>query len=207
MRELDGKSVTATTAATGTIGFLVNLLRASAFGLAPFFVPLVAGVLTCLTRIGIPFGLQSFKLAGAGSRRNAPTSPAATPPPPGSPPVAPPRPERAGPGDLPVDRGHVLQAAHRPPAWPDGGRQRGRQRGRRPSRRRRRGRRTPGAALDRPAAPTTPAALQCAVRRSASPPPPLAPPRPERPLRNPRRDRSRSVHIPEGQVKAAEYIE
>lgn len=65
MRELDGKGVTATTAATGTIGFLVNLLRAGAFGLAPFFVPLVAGVLTCLTRIGIPFGLQSFKLAGA----------------------------------------------------------------------------------------------------------------------------------------------
>lgn len=65
VRELDGKGVTATTAATGTIGFLVNLLRAGAFGLAPFFVPLVAGVLTCLTRIGIPFGLQSFKLAGA----------------------------------------------------------------------------------------------------------------------------------------------
>lgn len=65
VRELDGKGVTATTAATGTIGFLVNLLRAGAFGLAPFFVHLVAGVLTCLMRIGIPFGQQSFKLAGA----------------------------------------------------------------------------------------------------------------------------------------------
>lgn len=48
-RELDGKGGTAATAATGTIGFLVNPLRACAFGLAPLLVPLVAGAPTCLT--------------------------------------------------------------------------------------------------------------------------------------------------------------
>lgn len=65
VRELDGKGVTAATAATGAIGFIVNLLWACTFGLALFFVYLAAGVLNCLTLIGIPFGLQSFKLAGA----------------------------------------------------------------------------------------------------------------------------------------------
>lgn len=64
VRELDLKTVSLTTAATGTIGFVVNLVWAATFGLALFFVYLFAGVVNCMTIIGIPFGLQSFKLAG-----------------------------------------------------------------------------------------------------------------------------------------------
>lgn len=63
VRDLDRKGLTATTAATGTIGFVFNLLWAATFGFALFLAYLLAGVLCCLTVIGIPFGLQSFKLA------------------------------------------------------------------------------------------------------------------------------------------------
>lgn len=64
VRELDGKGLTATTAVTGTVGFIVNVLWTLTFGWVLFLAYLLAGVLCCLTIIGIPFGLQSFKLAG-----------------------------------------------------------------------------------------------------------------------------------------------
>jgi uncharacterized membrane protein YccF (DUF307 family) len=64
IRELDQKGVTTTTAITGTIGFIANIVWALTFGLALFLGHLVAGVFNCITLIGIPFGLQSFKLAG-----------------------------------------------------------------------------------------------------------------------------------------------
>lgn len=64
IRELDGKGLTATTAATGTIGFIVNVLWALTFGWMLFLAYLLGGILSCLTIIGIPFGLQAFKLAG-----------------------------------------------------------------------------------------------------------------------------------------------
>lgn len=63
VRELDAKGLTATTAVTGTIGFIANVIWATTFGVALFIGYLVAGVFNCLTIIGIPFGLQSFKLA------------------------------------------------------------------------------------------------------------------------------------------------
>ncbi len=64
VRELDAKGLTTTTAITGTVGFIANLVWAATFGTILFFSYLVAGVLNCVTIIGIPFGLQSFKLAG-----------------------------------------------------------------------------------------------------------------------------------------------
>lgn len=64
VRELDAKGLTATTAVTGTIGFIANVIWACTFGIVLFICYLVAGILCCLTLIGIPFGLQSFKLAG-----------------------------------------------------------------------------------------------------------------------------------------------
>lgn len=64
IRELDGKGVTATTTITGTIGFMFNVLWLVTFGLALCVSYLVLGVIYCLTIIGIPFGLQCFKLAG-----------------------------------------------------------------------------------------------------------------------------------------------
>lgn len=64
IRELDSKGLTPITAATGTIGFIANILWVLTFGWALFLGHLLAGVINCLTIIGIPFGLQSFKLAG-----------------------------------------------------------------------------------------------------------------------------------------------
>lgn len=64
IRELDGKGITLSTGTTGTIGFIANLLWACTFGLVLFVSYIIAGVLNCLTIIGIPFGLQAFKLAG-----------------------------------------------------------------------------------------------------------------------------------------------
>lgn len=63
VRDLDGKQLSATTAMTGTIGFVFNVIWMCTFGLVLFVGYLLAGVLNCLTIIGIPFGLQSFKLA------------------------------------------------------------------------------------------------------------------------------------------------
>lgn len=64
IRDLDGKSLSAKTAATGTVGFIFNILWAISFGWVLFLMYIVAGVVNCLTVIGIPLGLQSFKLAG-----------------------------------------------------------------------------------------------------------------------------------------------
>jgi len=64
VRELDAKKLSATTAATGTIGFIANIIWACTFGIVLFLTYLVAGIFNCVTIIGIPFGLQSFKLAG-----------------------------------------------------------------------------------------------------------------------------------------------
>lgn len=64
VRELDGKGLTATTAATGTIGFIANIIWFFTFGLALFVSHVVAGIIACLFIITIPFGIQSFKLAG-----------------------------------------------------------------------------------------------------------------------------------------------
>jgi uncharacterized membrane protein YccF (DUF307 family) len=64
IRELDGKTLSATTALTGTIGFIVNVIWACTFGIVLFVAYLIGGILCCLTLIGIPFGLQAFKLAG-----------------------------------------------------------------------------------------------------------------------------------------------
>jgi len=64
IRELDGKGVTPVTAVTGTIGFIFNVLWLVTFGLALCVSYLVLGVVYCITIIGIPFGLQCFKLAG-----------------------------------------------------------------------------------------------------------------------------------------------
>jgi uncharacterized membrane protein YccF (DUF307 family) len=64
IRELDGKGVTLATATTGTIGFVVNVIWAMTFGVLLFLSYLLAGILCCITIIGIPFGLQAFKLAG-----------------------------------------------------------------------------------------------------------------------------------------------
>jgi uncharacterized membrane protein YccF (DUF307 family) len=64
IRELDGKGLSATTAVTGTVGFIVNVIWALTFGWILFFAYIIGGVLCCLTLIGIPFGLQAFKLAG-----------------------------------------------------------------------------------------------------------------------------------------------
>ncbi|MDX0640347.1 YccF family protein [Sinorhizobium medicae] len=64
VRELEGKGTTAITALTGTIGFIVNIAWACTFGLFLFLGYLFAGVINCIFLITIPFGLQSFKLAG-----------------------------------------------------------------------------------------------------------------------------------------------
>lgn len=64
VRELDQKGLTATTAVTGTIGFIFNILWACTFGIVLFISYLFYGVLCLLTLILIPFGLQCFKLAG-----------------------------------------------------------------------------------------------------------------------------------------------
>lgn len=64
VRELDGKGTTAITALTGTVGFVVNMLWACTFGIGLFLSYLIAGVINCIFIITIPFGLQSFKLAG-----------------------------------------------------------------------------------------------------------------------------------------------
>lgn len=61
VRELDGRE---SNALTGTIGFIFNVLWALTFGVVLFVAYILAGILNCLTIIGIPFGLQAFKLAG-----------------------------------------------------------------------------------------------------------------------------------------------
>lgn len=64
VRELDNKDTSAVTALTGTVGFITNVVWACSFGIILFAFYVIAGILNCLTIIGIPFGLQAFKLAG-----------------------------------------------------------------------------------------------------------------------------------------------
>jgi len=64
VRELDVKGVTAGTAITGTIGFVFNVLWATSFGVVLFLSYIIVGILNCITIIGIPLGLQAFKLSG-----------------------------------------------------------------------------------------------------------------------------------------------
>jgi uncharacterized membrane protein YccF (DUF307 family) len=64
IRELDAKGLSATTAIAGTIGFFANIVWMLTFGWILFLSYLFAGVINCLTIIGIPFRIQSFKLAG-----------------------------------------------------------------------------------------------------------------------------------------------
>ena len=64
VRELDAKEASALTATTGTIGFIANVIWACTFGVLLFLGYIIAGVVNCLTIIGIPLGLQAFKLAG-----------------------------------------------------------------------------------------------------------------------------------------------
>lgn len=63
VRELDHRGLDAGTAVTGTIGFIFNILWAVTFGLGLFLSYLIMGLFFCITIIGIPFGLQCFKLA------------------------------------------------------------------------------------------------------------------------------------------------
>jgi uncharacterized membrane protein YccF (DUF307 family) len=64
VRDLDGRGLTVWTGTTGAIGFIANILWACTFGIVLFISYVIAGILNCLTIIGIPFGLQAFKLAG-----------------------------------------------------------------------------------------------------------------------------------------------
>lgn len=64
VRELDGRQLDGTTAFTGTVGFIFNVLWAVTFGLALCISYIILGIVFCVTLIGIPFGLQAFKLAG-----------------------------------------------------------------------------------------------------------------------------------------------
>lgn len=64
IRDLDDRKLDAVTATTGTIGFIFNVIWALSFGVLLFLCYLLAGVLCFFTIIGIPFALQSWKLAG-----------------------------------------------------------------------------------------------------------------------------------------------
>jgi uncharacterized membrane protein YccF (DUF307 family) len=64
VRELDGKGTTPVNAVTGTVGFIINLIWMLTFGWMLFLGYIFAGIVNCLFLITIPFGLQSFKLAG-----------------------------------------------------------------------------------------------------------------------------------------------
>ena len=61
---MDQKELGGTIAIKGTIGFIANILWVLSFGWALFLMYLTAGIITCITIIGIPFGIQAFKLAG-----------------------------------------------------------------------------------------------------------------------------------------------
>ncbi|QUS55786.1 YccF family protein [Pseudovibrio brasiliensis] len=63
IRDLDNKEATTTTVLSGAFGFIFNILWFP-FGLSLSLAYLIAGLLNCITLIGIPFGIQAFKLAG-----------------------------------------------------------------------------------------------------------------------------------------------
>lgn len=47
----------------GTISLIVNIIWTILFGIPMAIVNLIAGFLWCITIVGIPFGLQFFKIA------------------------------------------------------------------------------------------------------------------------------------------------
>ena len=63
VRDVDRHSLSLLNSFTGTVGFIANIVWALTFGLALFVLYLLCGILYCITIIGIPFGLQMFKLA------------------------------------------------------------------------------------------------------------------------------------------------
>lgn len=63
VRDLDQRGIDLGTSITGTIGFIANVVWALTFGLVLFVMYIFYGIVFCVTIIGIPFGLQSFKLA------------------------------------------------------------------------------------------------------------------------------------------------
>ncbi|HEX6660108.1 MAG TPA: YccF domain-containing protein [Ilumatobacter sp.] len=58
-----GRRVVAKPEALGVLDIVFNILWLLFFGWELFIAHLVAGLLLCITIIGIPFGVQSFKLS------------------------------------------------------------------------------------------------------------------------------------------------
>ena len=58
-----GRNAVARAGADGLLGVLFNLLWLVLFGWAIFLGHLLAGVVLCLTVVGIPFGVQAFKIS------------------------------------------------------------------------------------------------------------------------------------------------
>ncbi len=58
-----GRAVVVSSRQTGLLEVLFNLIWLVLFGWGIFVVHIVSGVVLCITIIGIPFGIQSFKLS------------------------------------------------------------------------------------------------------------------------------------------------
>ena len=58
-----GRTVVAGHGSGGLVELIVNLLWLVLFGWELFLAHIVAGLLLCLTVVGIPFGVQAFKLS------------------------------------------------------------------------------------------------------------------------------------------------
>ena len=58
-----GRSVVVSSQRTGLLETIFNLVWLVLFGWGIFVVHIVSGVVLCVTIIGIPFGIQSFKLS------------------------------------------------------------------------------------------------------------------------------------------------
>lgn len=58
-----GRSVVVSSQRTGLLEVVFNLVWLVLFGWGIFVVHIVSGVVLCITIIGIPFGIQSFKLS------------------------------------------------------------------------------------------------------------------------------------------------
>ena len=57
-----GREITRTTSPGGCLEVVFNLIWLVLFGWGIFVASLVSGALLCITIIGIPFGVQSFKI-------------------------------------------------------------------------------------------------------------------------------------------------
>jgi uncharacterized membrane protein YccF (DUF307 family) len=58
-----GRNVVVSSRQTGLLEVVFNLIWLVLFGWGIFVVHIVSGVVLCITIIGIPFGIQSFKLS------------------------------------------------------------------------------------------------------------------------------------------------